>query len=115
MAGQWRFLIDENLHPPIVEYLANQGIEGAYVPEILYEGADDDEEVLRLARTDDYVVVTNDVTDFSNRDRSEHEGIVLVYDGTFDSFEIATGLLNMVNTYPSRDELRGYEVLDRWL
>lgn len=115
MGGDWRFLIDENLHPPIVDLLADEGVEGAYVPEVLFEGADDDDDILPLARTDDYVVVTGDVTDYRNRDRIEHEGIVLVYDGTLESFEIATGLLRIVAAYPSRDELRGYEVLDRWL
>lgn len=115
MAGPWRFLIDENLHPPIVDHLVEDGIEGAYVPDILFEGADDDEDVLPLARADDYIVVTNDITDYSNRDRSQHEGIILVYDGTLESFEIATGLLRIVATYSNRDELRGYEVLDRWL
>lgn len=114
MGASWRFLIDENLHPPIVDSLTAERIEAAYVPEALFEGADDDEDVLPFARTHDYILVTNDVRHFSNRDDSEHEGIVLVYDGTLSPFEIASGLLEIVDAYSDRDGLRGYEVLDSW-
>lgn len=115
MAEPWRFLIDENLHPPIVDELAEEQIDAAYVPDVLFEGADDDGDVLPFARTHDYIVVTNDLQHFSKRDDSEHEGIILVYDGTLQPFEIASGLLDIVDAYSSRDELKGYEVLDSWL
>lgn len=115
MGFPWRFLIDENLHPPIVTYLEKEQITAAYVPDVLFEGADDDDKVLPFARENDYILVTADLRHFSNRGDSEHEGIVLVYDGTLDSFSIVTGLLNIVEAYPGRDAMRGYEVLDNWL
>lgn len=115
MAAPWRFLIDENLHPPVVDKLAEESIEAAYVPNILFEGADDDDDVLPFARTHDYIFVTNDLRHFSDRDDTEHAGIVLVYDGRLQPVEIASGLLAIVEAYPDRGALRGYEVLDSWL
>lgn len=111
----WRFLVDENLHPPIVTYLGKEEIHAAYVPDVLFEGADDDDDVLPFARAGDYVLVTNDLRDFGTRDPDEHEGIVLVYDGTLHSLDIVAGLLDVVEAYTDRDALRGYEVLDAWL
>lgn len=115
MAAPWRFLIDENLHPPIVDDLAPDQIEAAYVPDVLFGGADDDDDVLPFARSYDYIVVTNDLRHFSDRRDDEHAGIVLVYDGTLQPFEIASGIRTIVEAYGDRDRLRGYEVLDSWL
>lgn len=111
----WRFLIDENLHPLIVDELAEEQLDAAYVPEVLFEGADDDDDVLPFARTNDYIVVTNDLRHFSYRDDAEHEGIILVYDGTLQPFEIAAGILDIVDAYSDRVALRGYEVIAGWL
>lgn len=115
MAAEWRFLVDENLHPQIVDYLENEGITAAYIPDVLFEGADDDEDVLPYVRDEDAILITNDLRHFSDRDHREHDGIILVYDGKLEAFEIVSGLLDIIETYPERDALRGYEVLDEWL
>lgn len=115
MGDEWRFLIDENLHPQIVRYLGKEGFDAEYVPDVLFIGADDDDDVLPYARKHDHVVVTNDVRDFSDRDDGEHEGIILVYDGQLTAFTIVSGILDIIEAYPNRDAMRGYEVLDDWL
>lgn len=115
MAAEWRFLVDENLHPQIVDYLENEDITAAYVPDVLFEGADDNEDILPFARKEDIIIVTNDLRHFSDRNDREHEGIVLVYDGKLEAFEIVSGLLDIIEAYPDRTKLRGYEVLDEWL
>jgi len=115
MTAQWRFLIDENLHPPIVTYLRKEDIDASYVPDVLFEGADDEADILPYLGESDRIFVTNDLRHFGDRHPSEHEGIVLVYDGELTAFEIVSGLLDIVEAYPDRDSLRGYEVLDEWL
>lgn len=65
-------------------------IEAAYEPNIRSESTDDNDEVLPSARFHDDIVVTNDLQDFSNREDTEHEGIILVSDGTLHPFEIAS-------------------------
>jgi uncharacterized protein with PIN domain len=115
MGGEWRFLIDENLHPQIANYLDNEGFEAAYVPAVTFEGADDEEDILPFARTHDHIVVTNDLRHFTQREDDEHVGIILVYDGKLTAFEIFSGLLDIIDAYPDRDALRGYEVLDEWI
>lgn len=115
MESEWRFLVDENLHPPIVTYLGKEDIDAGYVPEILFEGADGENDILPFAREHDHIIVTNDLRHFSDRDDDDHEGIILVYDGKLKPFDIVSGLLDIVEAYPNRDALRGYEVLDDWL
>lgn len=115
MGTEWRFLIDENLHPQIVRYLGKEDIDAAYVPAVLFEGADDEEDILPYARDHDSIVVTNDIRDFIDRSDDEHEGIILVFDGRRSAFTITAGILDIVDVYPNRDALRGYEVLDDWL
>lgn len=115
MSAEWRFLIDENLDPQIVRYLKKETLDAAYVPNVLFEGADDDDDILPHAREHDYIFVTNDLQHFSDREFDEHEGIVLVYDGKLKTFEIVSGLLDIVASYPDGNTLRGYEVLDEWI
>jgi predicted nuclease of predicted toxin-antitoxin system len=115
MTAGWRFLVDENLHPQIVTYLRKENIDASYVPDVLFEGADDEADILPYLTDHDRILVTNDLEHFSDRAPGEHEGIVLVYDGKLTAFEIVSGLLDIVETYPDRDALRGYEVLDDWL
>lgn len=115
MAGEWGFLIDENLEPQIARYLRKEGVHAEHVLDALSAGADDREELLPYAREQDLVVVTNDVTDFSGLPEDEHEGIVVVYDGRLSAFQVSMGLLDIVEAYPGRESLRGYEILDDWV
>lgn len=103
MAAEWRFLVDENLHPQIVDYRENEDITAAYVPDVLFEGADDDADILPFIREEDVIIVTNDLRHFSDRDDEEHEGIILVYDGKLEAFEIFSGLLDIIEAYRDRD------------
>lgn len=115
MTAEWGFLVDENLDPQIAHYLENEGVRAEHVLDALFEGADDRDDLLPYARAEDLVVVTNDVTDFSRVPDHEHEGVVIVYDGALPAFDVAAGLLAMMDAYPDRDALRGYEVLDDWV
>lgn len=112
MPNGGRFLIDENLEPQIAEYLRKESISADHVRDELRAGADDGTEILPYLREHDRVVVTNDVQDFSGLADDEHEGIVLLYDGERTAFEVATGILDIVEAYGDRELLRGYEILD---
>jgi hypothetical protein len=85
-----------------------------HVRDSLGQGADDEDDVLPYAREHDLVVVTSDVRDFGALPREAHAGVVLLYDDTLPAYRVASALIRMVDTYPSRDEFAGREELDAW-
>jgi predicted nuclease of predicted toxin-antitoxin system len=113
--SDWRFLLDENVDPKTAAYLDEEGVSAKYVPDVLWEGADDETDVLPYAVEHGLVVVTSDVTDFSDLARDDHAGVVLLYDDTMAAYDIASGLLSMVRAYPSRAAFDGTEELDPWV
>ena len=44
-----------------------------------------------------------------------HVGIVLLYDDTMPAYQIAAGLIAIVDAYPDRDAFAGREELDPWV
>lgn len=115
MTGEWAFLIDENLEPQIATYLEKEDLTADHVLGVLFQGADDSDDILPYLRDHDRIFVTNDVSHFSDVPDEDHEGIIIVYDGELRAFEITAGILEIVDTYPDRDSFRGYEILDDWL
>ncbi|WP_226003972.1 DUF5615 family PIN-like protein [Natrinema salinisoli] len=114
MSG-WRFLLDENIDPKTATYLRKEGVHVEHVRDALWQGADDEDDVLPYAREYDLVVVTSDVTDFGDLPPDAHEGIVILYDDTMPAYRVASGLLEMIDAYPSRDVLPEREELDPWV
>ncbi|WP_435066361.1 DUF5615 family PIN-like protein [Halobaculum sp. EA56] len=49
MSG-WRFLLDENIDPKTATYLEKEGIYAEHVRDALWQGADDEADVLPYAR-----------------------------------------------------------------
>ncbi|MEM4780491.1 MAG: hypothetical protein QXG03_02855 [Halalkalicoccus sp.] len=41
--------------------------------------------------------------------------VVLLYDDTTPAYQVASGLLAMIEAYPSDDEFTGREELDPWM
>ena len=113
--GEWRFLLDENVDPKTATYLKKEAIHAEHVRDALWQGADDEADVLPYAVEHDLIVVTSDVKDFSNLDRDEHAGVVILYDDTMPAYDIASGVIAMVDAYPGRDSFSGYEELDPWV
>jgi predicted nuclease of predicted toxin-antitoxin system len=111
-----RLLLDEHYDPVIAEELRRREIDAVAVPRDRPElGGQDDAIVLRAAREERRVVVTNDVRDyvalvedFGLRGES-HFGVLLTSDFTFSRSKRAVGLLvNALETFAqdaSDDEL----------
>jgi len=55
------------------------------------------------------------VKDFADLDPDAHAGVVILYDDTMPAYEIASGVIAMVNAYPTRNAFSGYEELDPWV
>jgi len=108
----WQFLLDENIDPKTVTHLEKEGIEGEHVREVLGQGADDEGDILPYVRNTDRVIVTSDVTDFADRQGAD---VVLLYDDTTPAHRVASGLVALVDAYPSRGAFGGCEELDPWL
>lgn len=70
-AGEWGFLIDENLDRKTVGYLETEDIRGEHVSGVLEPGADDFDDILPYARAEDLIVVTNNILD-SSRSRTRN-------------------------------------------
>lgn len=112
--GEWRFLLDENIDPKAATYLKKEGLHVEHVRDALWQGADDEDDVLPYAREHDLVIVTGDVKDFGDLHPDAHAGLVILYDDTMPAYRVASGLLAMVDAYPSRDAFAGHEELDPW-
>lgn len=59
--------------------------------------------------------MTSDVKDFGDLQSDVHAGIVMLYDDTMPAYRVVSGLLAMVDAYPSRDAFAGREELDLWV
>lgn len=112
--SEWRFLLDENIDPKTATYLQKEEVYAEHVREALWQGADDEDDVLPYAQEHDLVVVTSDVKDFGDLPAAVHAGIVLLYDDTMPAYRVASALIAMVDAYPSRDAFAGREELDSW-
>lgn len=115
MADRWSFLVDECVDPDVAYQLDSERIVAEAVKDVLGIGADDFDDVLPYAHQHDRILVTSNVTDFRTVDDVEHEGIVLIFDNELRAGQIVTGLRRIVEAYPSREALRGYEKLDQWV
>jgi len=114
MSG-WRFLLDENIDPKTATYLAKEEIYAEHVTDVLWQGADDEADILPYAREHELIVVTSDVKDFGGLPSDAHAGIVLLYDDTMPAYQVASGLITMTDAYPNRDSFGGREELDPWV
>lgn len=115
MTSEWAFLIDENLERGVANKLEQEGFRAELVVDVLGPGAEDLPDVLPYAVENDMIVVTKDVSDFHALDYDDHEGIILVRDHRYSSFQMATGILEIVEGYATRDDLRHREYLDEWI
>ena len=111
---EWRLLLDENIDPKVATYLDKEDLFAVHVRDTLGQGADDEDDVLPYARDHDLIVVTSDVTDFGDLPSEDHTGVVILYDDTMPAYRVASALITMVDTYPSRDAFAGREELDAW-
>ena len=114
MSG-WAFLLDENIDPKTATYLEKEEIHAEHVRDVLWQGADDDADVLPYAREHELIVVTSDVKDFGGLPPDVHAGIVLLYDDTMPAYQVAAGLITMTDVYPNQDSFGGREELDPWV
>ena len=110
----WRFLLDEHIDPNVASYLEKEGLAAEHIRDSLGQGADDEDDILPYARAHDLVIVTSDVKDFGGLPNEAHSGIVLLHDDTMPAYRVASGLIRMVDVYPSRADFEGREVLDVW-
>ena len=113
--GDWRFLLDENIDQKTASYLGKEGIHVEHVRDALWQGADDENDLLPYAREHDLIVVTSDLKDFGSLEPDTAPGIVILYDDTMPAYQIATGLLSMIDAYESRQRFAGREVVDDWV
>jgi hypothetical protein len=108
----WSFLVDENTGKRVVDELAN-GYTVEHVVEVLWPGADDFNDILPYARAHDRVIITKNYRDFNPS--VGHCGIIIA-DDLHQPDEIADGVNEIVEQYPSRQSFRDrVEWLGDWI
>jgi predicted nuclease of predicted toxin-antitoxin system len=116
MEADWGFLLDENVERAVGTCLREYGHRAEHVVSVLESGVGDLTAVLPYASTEDLVVVTKDVSDFSALDPEDHEGLILIQSHRLTAAEMCAAIRAIVTAYPSRDALRDhFEFLDRWV
>ena len=96
-------------------YLQKEGLTAEHVRDTLGQGADDEADVLPYAREHDLIIVTSEVKDFGDAPTEAHAGVVLLYEDTMPAYQVASALITIVDSYPSRDAFTGREELDAWV
>lgn len=83
--------------------------------DVLFEGANDFEDILPHCRETNAVLVTNNVRDFNATDLSpdDHEGVVVVHNKNRPAVTIATELRRIVAAYPNQSAV-AFESADDW-
>jgi hypothetical protein len=98
------------------DLLKDHGHHAAHVVDILEPGVDDMPDVLPYAQEHVLIIVTKDVLHFERLDDSVHCGLIFVFNHRLSGREIATGIQERVEAYPSRDAFRAYrEQVDDWI
>lgn len=115
-ASEWRFLVDENVDPDVVDEVRRHGVDAEWVPDVLSYGADDFDDILPYCRETRMVFVTNNVRDFNETDlaNDDHAGIVIVHDKERPPEDIAAELHRIVAAYQRRDAFNGFETAGDW-
>ena len=113
--ADWRFLLDENIDPKVRTYLEKEGILAEHVRDSLWQGADDEADVLPYANENDLIVVTSDGSDFGKLESGTQTGVVLLYDDTTPAYRVASGILALTDAYGTREAFGGREELDAWI
>lgn len=114
-ASDWGFLLDENIDRQTAIQLQEHDHRADLVVDVLTPGADDIGDILPYARAEDLIIVTKDVSDFARLHPEEHEGLVLVFNDRLSGFQLAAGILGIIEAYGSRNAMRHREIVDQWL
>lgn len=113
--ADWYVLVDEDIEPRVVEFLEREGVRADHVPDVLHQGADDEEDVLPYALEHEAVVVTSNWRDFARFDPDDHYGCIVEFGQDESAMEIANAVLVAVDTYGDPVSFEGWDKLEYWL
>jgi len=63
--SDWYVLVDEDIGRRVVDFLRHEGVRADHVADALFQGADDEEDVLPYTREHEAVLVTANWRDFT--------------------------------------------------
>lgn len=107
-------LLDENVDRQVLGYLRAEGHGGAHVVDALEPGVTDAADITPYARERSLVIVTKD-TDFLGMDETQHAGVLFVENHGLSAYEIATGILEIIDAVPDREHLQEVFFVDAWV
>ena len=88
------------------------GLHAEHVRDALWQGANDENDVVPYAREQNLIIVTSHVKDFGDQQADGHAGIVLLYDDTMPAYRVGPSCDG--RRVSNRDEFMGREELDPW-
>lgn len=111
----WYFLVDENLEPLVVELLEAENYRADRIgDDALFQGAQDETDVMPYARERGAVIVTNDWHDFSEYSVSKHDGVLIVFDVEASAWDIATWTMAATRQFGHPDNCTDWYKLERF-
>jgi hypothetical protein len=113
--SEWYILVDEDIEPRVVEFLEKEGIRADRVPDVLFQGADDEADVMPYARNHNAVLVTANWRDFTRFDPDRHYGCLIEFGQDESAMEITKAVLTAIEHYSNPDNLDGWDKLEYWL
>jgi hypothetical protein len=112
---EWYFVIDENLEPRVVELLESRGFQTDRVgSDILFQGAEDVDDVICYAVANDAIVVTSNWRDFSRFDTSLHNGVLVAFDNEATAWDVADWTMRAAEAFDDPAHCTDWYVLSRF-
>jgi hypothetical protein len=113
------FLLDENVPSPLYNALVSKGYNVEYAQDRYGEGTDDYDQLLTDSGRDGFVLITNDMADFSNPPETiTHSGVLLYSRASLISNRTGDALdaIERILSQYSDDELKNETVwITEWL
>lgn len=113
--SEWYILVDEDIGRRVVDFLEQEGIRADYVPDVLFQGADDEDDVMPYARENDAVLVTANWRDFTRFEPDRHDGCLVEFGHDETPMEITKAILAAIEHYDDPEKLAGWDKMEYWL
>lgn len=111
----WYVLVDEDIEPRVATFLEREDVSADHVLDVLFEGADDEQDLLPYALANEAIIVTANWRDFSRFDPEDHYGCLIEFGQDESAMEITKAVLAAIEHYGEPEKFEGWDKLEYWL
>lgn len=113
--SEWYILVDEDIERRVVDFLEQENVRADHVTDVLFQGADDEDDVMPYARDHEAVLVTANWRDFTRFDPDCHYGCFIEFGHDETAMEITKAILTAIEQYEDPANFHGWDKLEYWL